>query len=134
MCGLHFTLQLNVIFKFKSLLVQSLVIRGIECLTHFKIKISANLRGRQVWTTCLQDEVLTCGNTRHPSVGLFVPFCEEPQEWRTREITTRNIARTEAGSMFLNNEPLSDAVSKYIIKAIIDRVETEVIGYGKVCC
>lgn len=133
MCGLHFTLQLNVIFTFKSLLVQSLVIPGIECVTQFKNKISANLRGSRVWTTCLQDEVLACGNTGHPSVGRFVPFCEEPQEWRTREITTRIIARTAIGSMCLNNQPLGGAISKYIIKAIIDRVETEVIGYGNIC-
>lgn len=128
--GLHFTLQLNVIFKRMSSHPHSVIIPGIEFITNFKNKIGANLRRRRVWTTCLKDEALTSANTgEHPSVGLSVPFCKKPQEWRIRERSVWNIARIETGHLFLNNRPLSDAVGKYKIIEIISNYEkTEVVA------
>lgn len=44
MCGLHFTLQLNIVFKLKHLHFHSVNIPGVEFITNLKIKIDANLR------------------------------------------------------------------------------------------
>lgn len=134
MCGLHFTLQLNIILKFESSNFYSVIFTGIEFIYNFKNNIVANLRRRRVWTTCLKDEVLTCGSTGHPSLCFFVPFCKKNktrQKWRMGEMSVRNIARIETGHLSLNNQPLGGAVGKYKLKAIRNNdKKTEVDDFG----
>lgn len=110
-----FTLPFSWIFSLNFRLYSSTVWlpQELVLLLVSRSKISANLRQRRVWTTWLKDEAPSCGQTRHLSVGFFVPFCKEPQRWRIHEISAGNIARVEGSSRCescYKDWPLNDAV------------------------